>query len=231
MPLRSNAEHPFAEVNFLGIVAKKVDPIYEGHEFGIHVGFLYQLEDNQPRVAHFAWHEIQRDDEPDDSYLWSEINLDESNRLVVASWLDDRRANPDLIPYGFRTDGSPYVEETSDFVAPPIGQGFTCATFIVGVLKHLGFPLLVEDSWPDAREDDILWQEGIVSKLEGWASPEHRGALRDDVGTKRFRPEEVGGAACRAPDWPVLFEDASVVAAEIIAELRNHVPEAEAPGQ
>src|SRR5262245_50105975 len=134
MPLRSNAERPFEEVSFLGVAANRQPPMYEGHEFGIHVGFLYRMEESRPRLAHFAWHEMQRNDEPDASYPWSDINLHDSNRQFIASWLDDRRTKPDKIPYGLRTDGSPYDAYTGEFIDPPIGQGFTCATFIVGVL-------------------------------------------------------------------------------------------------
>lgn len=223
MPLVSSAERPFDEVSFLGIAARRMPPIYEGQEFGLHAGFLYRVDGSEARLAHFAWHEIQRDDEPDDNYVWNDIDLDESNRLVVASWLDERRGKPDKIPYGFRTDGSPYDPDTGDFISPPIGQGFTCATFIIGVLKHLGFNLLIEDTWPSSREDDVVWQTGIIAKLQEYhASAEHVEALKHDLGTRRFRPEEVCGATCLAPDWPVNFDDASAIAADILAVVRAH---------
>ncbi|NVN85976.1 MAG: hypothetical protein HXX15_07780 [Rhodopseudomonas sp.] len=223
MHLLSSNERPFSDVDYLGIAATRVDPIYEGQEFGLHAGFLYRVDNSRPRLAHFAWHESQRDDEPSDRYLWNDINLNEFNRRFVASWLDERRNHPDKIPYGFRTDGSPYDADTGRFISPPIGQGFTCATFIVAVLRHLGFELLNEDTWPLSRTDDALWQAGIIARLRECGVPtEHVAALAQDIGARRFRPEEVCGATCLAPNWPVDFDNASAIAAGIIADIEAH---------
>lgn len=227
MPLSESKKRPFEQVKVLGVVAKRVDPIVRDQAFGLHTGLLYKIDGEGPRIAHLGWHEVQIDNEPDENYLWADVNLDETNCIVIASWLDDRRLRPDKIPYGFRIDGSPYDPVTGEFIPPPLGRGLTCATFIVAVLEHLGFQLLEQHTWPSTRADDVAWQEGILAALaKTGVSQAHVDALSNDVGSTRFRPEEVCGATVLAPDWPVAFADARVVAEEVLAVVDAFRPDA-----
>ncbi|MBB5046148.1 hypothetical protein HNR60_000890 [Rhodopseudomonas rhenobacensis] len=217
MPLAANAERPFDDVRFLGIAARSVDPIYDGQDFGLHVALLYKTDNQPARLAHLAWHHIQiADGAPDEAYKWDQIQLGDINTKTVASWLNKRRAKPDKIPYGFSVTGDVFERGTDEFIEPPLGMGLTCATYILAVLRHLGFPMLEEHTWPEARPDDLAWQVGILEKLqENGASAEHTTALAENVGAVRFRPDEVCGAAI-LPDWPIAFDDASTAAAEIV---------------
>jgi hypothetical protein len=217
MVLASSDDRPFDDVKYLGIAARRVPAIYEGQGFGIHVAFLYKTDGHPARLAHLAWHHHQiPDGSPDENYLWEQIQLDETNSSYVASWLDDRRAKPDNIPYGFSISGEVFDGDNDDFIDPPLGEGLTCATFIIAVLKHLKFPLIKEETWPVNRRDDVAWQTGILQQLERTgASQLHVEALRSNVGAVRYRPEEICGAAC-LDDWPVAYDDASTTAAEIV---------------
>lgn len=220
MTLATSEQSAFADVKYLGVAAKAVSPLLKSQEFGVHAGFIYKIDEDDPRVAHLAWHEDQRDNQIDATYLWSPMPfLEEPNCHVVASWLHVRRSKPDLIPYGFRVDGRVYDAESDAFIPPPPGQGLTCATFIVAVLRHLGFSLLVGASWPNDRQDDREWQEAVVAALkEQGASEQHVKALAEDVGARRYRPDEVVGAATLA-EWPVAFPDAAKAAQEVIAAI------------
>ena len=56
---------------------------------------------------------------------------------------------------------------------------------------------------------------------ENGAEPEHIAAVRNDVGAKRFRPEEVVAAVISpSGEWPVRFAAAAALAAQILADLQ-----------
>ena len=178
-----------------------------------------KLDGGEPWIVHLAFHHRLTYEHPTDSYLWQNIALDGINRHVVAAWLGDGHIHPNDVPYGIDATGVCFDKETGAFLEPPIGKGLTCATFITAVLRHLGFPLIQEATWPQ-RDDDIAWQEMILDVLKKYASDEHVEATRKDIGAKRFRPDEVVGAAiCATSDWPVTFSDARLVADAILGDL------------
>ncbi|MGA2292624.1 hypothetical protein, partial [Bradyrhizobium sp.] len=101
-----------------------------------------------------------------------------------------------------------------------LGKGLTCATYIVAILKSLGFPLLLEDSWPIDRADDQLWQRAIIEELrKSGAEEDYIAVAQNDVGAKRYRPAEVVGSATNAA-WPVVFSDATALAAAVLADVQ-----------
>ena len=217
MVLASNEDRPFDDVDCLGVAACKVSPVYEGQNFGIHVALLYRTDGNPARLAHLAWHFLHHPgDPPDARFRWAQIPLDSINASFVASWLEDRWEKPELIPYGFSVTGDVWDQGTDTFIPPPCGEGLTCATFILGTMRHLRLPIVQEDTWPYNRAEDLTWQAGIINMLEKHgAAADHVAALKNNVGAVRFRPEEVCGAAI-LPDWPITFDDASTLAAEIV---------------
>ncbi|THK37377.1 hypothetical protein EHS39_14220 [Ensifer sp. MPMI2T] len=193
-----------------------------------HVGFLY-LTDTGPRMLHLAWHYHLQDDDPYDDpwkeYLWANFSLeDEENRsalaAVVATVWTNHTGN---IPYGFSFEGSAFNADGS-FVPPPIGQGLTCATFIVKVLSAAGFNLLDMTSW-QGRDGDAEWRAKIIGWLEKTDGVDqgHINALREDINAMRIRPEDLVAAGISSP-WPVSFGDASAIAEEVLAELYEKVP-------
>jgi hypothetical protein len=212
---------PFANVDSLGIAVCSVPPIDPSANFALHSGFLYKTDNDGPRIVHLAWHHKLWDEAASDPYLWADVGLDPVNRRFVASWLADRRANPAEIPYGIDATGVCFDAETQDFIPPPVGKGLTCSTYVLAVFRHLGFPLLAEDTWPSDRAEDASWQEAVVVTLRNTgATAEHVAAVEADKGARRFRPAEVVGAATVTNPWPVGFADASQLAAEVISDVQ-----------
>ena len=219
---RSN-ERPFSEVRALGVVVMPVPALSPEDQYGLHSGLLYKIDDGSPRISHLAWHFRLRDDAASDPYLWADTALDENNSRFVAAWLASRQNSPSNIPYGIDAGGSCFDKATREFLPPPLGKGLTCATYIVAILKSLGFPLLLEETWPTDRTSDDSWQRAVIDALRNdGAGEDYVEATQKDVGAKRFRPSEVVGSATRAP-WPVAFQDAAELAASVVADVQNAI--------
>ena len=198
----------------LGVSAKAVDTDQ------LHCGILYKLDDAPVRMAHLAWHFDLRDEAAPSDYFWTEVNLDETNRRVLAAFASVIGSNEGGIPYGLDAAGAAFDRGTGEYIDPPIGKGLTCATFVVAVFGSYGFDLLNEDSWPN-RECDTAWQEKIVGNLQAnGASAEHIDAIRSDIGAKRFRPEEICRRFAGMADWPVQFADIRPIAEAIREQVR-----------
>lgn len=93
----------------------------------------------------------------------------------------------------------------------PTRLGLTCATFILAVFEAAGISLIKYDTWPENRPSDFEWQKQIITALRRTrsATPEHIKAVEGDVGSARYRPEEVAGAATANPlpaDFPLAAE-------------------------
>lgn len=211
-------ERPFSDVSNIGIAIREVErpPRPIGH----HCGFLYKLDGGDPRLLHFAWHYILRDDAPPEAYLWADMGFDEPNGRYVAAYASNLKRNEHNIPYGLDVAGSCFDRESGEFIPPPLGKGLTCATFVSVVLRSLGFNLLQEQTW-EARPDDNDFGVYIVEDLKAsGAHPDHIDAVSKDIGAKRFRTPEVAGATTKPlSEWPLSFEIARTLATQILADL------------
>jgi hypothetical protein len=134
--------------------------------------------------------------------------------------------NKENIPYGLDPSGSCFDPETGEFIPPAIGKGLTCSTYITAAFRQLGIELLQQATWPD-RPEDVAFGNRIVDGLTAErqrdstrVSQEHIDGVRNDVGARRFRPEEVVGASSRSfAEWPIAFADARLLADQILQDL------------
>jgi hypothetical protein len=180
-----------------------------------HIGMIYKAQ-SQVRMCHLAFHLDLRDEPAAPSYFWAELGLDEANRKLLAA--ECARLAGNRIPYGLAEQGISFDRTTCRYIPRPAGNGLTCATFVMAFLKAFGYPLLEEGSWP-SRDEDVEWQRMIIDRVEAaGASVEHISGMEKDLGARRYRPEEVAGAATRS-SYPVCFAEASVLAAQILGIL------------
>lgn len=126
--------------------------------------------------------------------------------------------------YGLSFAGCEFVADgdgTYSFVAKTPGKGVTCATFVMLVLQTVGFPLLDIETW-QTRPEDIQWQECIMQTLRQHSGMTEQEAdlVAQDIGSVRFRPIEVASAAQNEP-WPVNFETATALAADVMTNIAN----------
>ncbi|HEY5741871.1 MAG TPA: hypothetical protein VIS99_04960 [Terrimicrobiaceae bacterium] len=80
--------------------------------------------------------------------------------------------------------------------------------------------LVAYETWPSPRPGDLEWQEKILKYLERRASPEHIIRIKEDIGTVRFRPEEVAASAA-LKSIPAVFKDCEDAAVSVLRMLAH----------
>jgi hypothetical protein len=151
--------------------------------------------------------------------MWSDVGLDEVNCDFIAATFGHMIENAGDVSYGLDSDLICF-DEDGTYRAPPAGKGLTCATFIVAVMKSQGYEICDLPTWGH-REEDQAWQEWIIRMMEKYhVDPAHIDLVRNDIGAKRYKPDEVVASASLMSDaWPIKFSDARALADEITAEL------------
>ena len=180
-----------------------------------HLG-LGRGREPRERVLHLAWHRILRDEElarmvrgadrrlcPAAVITLALDPLVEEALRVLAGRVARRPAN--TLAYGFgevsatfdRATGEPSEEDAA----------FTCATFVLAMLRSVGVLLVDGSRWREPSEEDRRWQERIGEQLLAWIETHLHGELLEsdlarakqrverDLGARRYRPTDVAGAA------------------------------------
>lgn len=122
------------------------------------------------------------------------------------------------IPYGFRYAGNPF-DEQGIYKGTLGSKGLTCATFVMAIFEHLNFPIIDRSTWKN-RLSDKSWQKKMLKNLEDSGHKDHANSLRDELGARRFRPEEVAVAGA-AERIPVSFEAAVAMSKELLNLVRR----------
>ncbi len=212
----TSTEKPFNEVDRLGVAICLTDPPRN------HCGIIFQLDGEETKLIHLAWHARLKLESPGSEYIWSDVDLDKVNKSVLAAVFANMMRHAGEISYGIDSDMLCF-EPDGTYVAPPAGKGLTCATFIVATFLSQGYQIRDVSSWPD-REDDVEWQKFIVETMKqyAWISPEHIELVQNDIGAKRLRPDEVVAAASSSLDgWPATFTNAREIADQIVKQLNE----------
>jgi hypothetical protein len=125
------------------------------------------------------------------------------------------------IPYGFSPPTDCLDADTGEFLIGTTRHGLTCASFVLAVFHRAGLPLVVYENWPTSRPGDREWQAKIMRVLERTgADRAHVDAVRNEVGSVRFRPEEVAAAATASP-LPADFKTASERGQQVLERLAS----------
>jgi hypothetical protein len=203
-------EHHFNEVNDLGIALRT----FRG-EAQIHVGLLYKIDDGAALMLHLRWHFDVKNEAPKDEYRWIQIDIDEINRRTLAGLCRLIANRADKIPYGLNYNGL-YFSATGEYLTHALGEGLTCATFVMAVFATYKIPILKLAEW-GIRPDDIAWQFGQVRRMQQ-TFPLVAAAMGNFVGQPRFRPPEVSAGAISAKR-PLGSKDAERLGRRIVADL------------
>lgn len=191
----------------------------------LHVGMVHRAA-NENRFFHLAWH-YRLHNCPAEATLglhWANSGLDDINREIMRDWVLQLATNTQGLPYGFNLRGDAFDLQTGRALPLPVGEGLTCATFVLAAHRHRGIELLDTLRWP-SRPDDAEWQRHIIAQLKDYTDREamdaqaHLDALHGDIGSLRFRPDEVA-AAMVSSETPLNFQDARRLAEDIVASLR-----------
>jgi hypothetical protein len=220
--LHSSTKQPFQAEKRADIAIKRL------RSGQCHVGILHSEEttagsrtNHVTQMLHLWWHLDLRNDAYDSSYHWVEVTLPLLRLKGIATrcrqvW--EWKENGGTIPYGFTTPTGCINVKDGEFLFGPTSVGLTCSSFVLAVFHMTGNKLLDYSAWP-SLPDDREWQEDVVSRLKNHgASPEHVEAVRNEIGSVRYRPEHVAGAAMANP-LPAAYMVALQNAAEIQVEL------------
>lgn len=193
-----------------------------------HAGFVVKAFDDKLLLFDLAWHNIFRQSNIESTYAYTVAGfLDQySANAIIAFLAILHHANKGKIPYSINyEDGEYFDKATGECLKKGLGQGLTCATFVLEVLSRYGFELIDKTTWP-LTEDNKEWQKGILDKLiyntNVPCSIDDFLAQFDYIGkAPRIKPEEVVGVASYFDDVPIGFDVASSAANEVISELHR----------
>jgi hypothetical protein len=210
----------FENVDLVGFAIRRPGPEQ------YHVGLLYKVPGKPVRLRHQCDHLDIKDKEPDNpEYLWTDVAaLSSLNKRLIANKMS--RAGGDKVPYGvgFRVDGKYLDKKTLKYAVTELGEGLTCATYIVAVMETLGFFPFDRKGWTSTPED-TNWQKAMISRkaAEHPTAVKHFEAEKAHIGESRFRPEHVV-AAGYPPTWPLTQAVANELAGKIVAFYNQKRP-------
>lgn len=193
-----------------------------------HVGLVYDL-DGEARFLHLAWHQKVIDEPcPDgDSYLGAGLglDLDKSAQIALAGFLNTVESSVGLVPYGIDFETAiTAIQPDATLADLPLGKGMTCATFVAAVLNAARYMPIKPETWIGEKQEDIDWHNWVIEMMENTGvDPAHIQKVKEDVGCKRLRPEQIV-SACTCSPWPVAHESADAIAAKVISDIASLAP-------
>jgi hypothetical protein len=184
-----------------------------------HAG-LYHRDHGDASVLHFAWDRDLRNDAPGDvfegrDYGFIALSLDEDDAQTLCA-LCRQVAGRHALTFRFRfAEWRPQFDRITAEVVPPATDerfGFTCATFVLAMLRSAVVEeLLALDQWPVPMPDDTddRWQKKLAKMLcPDEASPADVARVLAGIGARRVLPTDVAGGAMQSREhWPVGFVD------------------------
>lgn len=188
-----------------------------GRQF--HAG-LYHRDHGDPSVLHFAWDRDLRNDAPDNvcedrPYGLIALALDEDDsQTLCALCRQVGRRHSATFRFRFAEWRPRFDLRTAEVISSATDEryGFTCATFVLAMLRSaLVEELLALEQWPVPDPDDMddRWQKRLAVMLcPTGASPEDLASVLAGVGARRVHPTDVAGGAMHSREsWPVSFVD------------------------
>ncbi len=213
------------------------DRLDEGHSVGIfvgvtnfgntHTGIVYRWRDTS-YLYHHAFHNLTLNEE----FVGGDIEGYQSAKIVLldipierqkalAGFLRKLGLKRKVYPYTLKHYPDTKIHSETASVLPPEVRGLSCVTFVLAVfVSSLQFRLIDEGTWPEATEEDIATQKNLVGLLRNHsnASTEHIDYVESEIGCKRIRPEQVGGAGCYSV-WPVGYAECVTASNDLMQKL------------
>ncbi len=177
---------------------------------GLHIGFLFQEnEESGHCYIHMEWHEKLRVEEPPHKAAALAPEIDEDTLLDLCTRLSSIRHHPlQRVAFGLELKDQKTTRKGRIDVGR--GSGLNCATFLLIVFRDAGIHLLDLPTWEqrsvERLEEDTAFQQSIVDHLRE-EHPDHADKLAREIGSPRFRPEEVAAAAGTA-ERPLSYTEA-----------------------
>lgn len=189
-----------------------------------HAGFVVKDADGQLWLFDLAWHDLFRKVPITPEYAYSVVGFIDkfAANAVIAFLVMLHNVSGGKISYGINYESGDYFDvATAEQLKKGQGQGLTCATLVIEVLRRQGFDLIDRTTWP-LTDENKNWQLNIINNLM-----ESRPASIDDflaqvqfIGkVPRIKPEEAIGAAGVFEDDPLSYDDVLPESIEVVHEL------------
>lgn len=186
-----------------------------------HIGVVYRHHE-ATRILHHAFHQKMREQElyASDFRVWVDPELPPSRGRWIAAfcrrvWKTNRHRG---IPYAFNNPDRCFDVERGTYLSGPQRHGLTCSTFVLAVFSAMRVHFIDYDAdWPVRREDPVAQAELVELLKKTGADPTHVDTVSQQIGSVRYSPGDVAGAASVFPP-PATFARAQE-AAEAVAEV------------
>lgn len=179
-------------------------------------------------VLHLGWHRSLRDQPlaeltrhkqktlPAAVVVLSLDPLIDGALQFLATRVGERHA--DALVYGFGEEDAVFETTTAELTDPD--AAFTCATFVLALLASVGVHLVDAARWRAPTPQDTEWQrtigETLLTHIEAYFPgdlPRAKERVERDIGSRRYRPTDVAGAALLAREKrPAGAEDVEPIA-------------------
>jgi len=189
-----------------------------------HVGVVYRQQ-RATRIVHLLFHLRLRDEDLRETgfRIWVDPALPSSRGKSIAAFcrrvakVNRRRG----IPYAFSHPNRCFSVALGTYLFGPQRHGLTCSTFVLAIFSAMGVHLIDYDAdWPVRPEDEVAQAQLVELLRETGANPEHVDTVSRQIGSVRYSPEDVGGAASVYPP-PATLERAQEGAAGVRAALTS----------
>lgn len=191
-----------------------------------HAGFVVKDGGGQLWLFDLAWHDLFRKVPVTAEYAYSIVEFIDpyAANAIIAFLVMLHNDSAGRISYSINyEDGDYFDKATAEQLKNGRGQGLTCATLVLEVLKRHGFELIDRRSWP-LTEENKGWQISTIDKLSRTrpASIDNFLAQVEFIGkVPRIRPEEAIGAAGVFDDAPLRYDDVLPESIEVVKALER----------
>jgi len=187
-----------------------------------HTGFIFPDANNNPVLAHFAWHKDFRETSEIGNYAMHWLQFLPARTVIPIITELYRIQEVNNIPYGIiNTEGIKFVDGSMVPVCDNNGESLTCSTFVLCILEQFSFPIIDRETW-EIMEDDITWQRDTLQSLECDLSENVMDMQLAAIGKfPRVTPEQVVGACAIFDYQPVNYQDACQAGLIVIKKLQG----------
>lgn len=160
-----------------------------------HLGLLFiETPGEDAKFLHLARHHSLRTENIGDSRFWIRLGLTDRQIRQLAGMcaMISEHNSASAVPFSiFYDNNRQYFDEKGNYSPSGLGDGLTCATFVMAIFETLGIPLLQTDDWATEIEDQ-LWHSKIIQDMRAGAPDQaHFDAMSENIGCARYRPADI----------------------------------------
>ncbi len=178
---------------------------YNGSQI-FHLGLLF-IEDptDDAKFLHLAHHHSLRTEIIDRGF-WIRLGLTDRQIRQLAGMcaMISEHNSDNAVSFSIYYDSKrQYFDDVGNYLPSDLGEGLTCATFVMAIFETLGIPLLRTDIWAVETEDKF-WHVEIIQRMrQGSPDRAHFDAMSSNVGCARYRSEDIVIASSKKTGRPI----------------------------